>query len=254
MKTYLIVLTLFPFLLTQGLHAQDEIASSTPVSPKKKVFATEQDPETEMMKIEIEKCRLQNGKLQLEINELKLRQGTGSANPTPQNGKLKKENGRFNDEASARAEQLAKENGDQPKLIIFDTQNGELWIEGVRYPVYELYHVMQDKNWEMKKTLVTTKANGMRRFKYSFRNISLEKYEDKKYGVFAMTEGKSDGDFQIRTNEGAGFGVPDGKLRNQFQNEDFRFDGESRSKRYVPFKVQAHPWIPRLGRPACFRI
>jgi hypothetical protein len=234
-----LVLTLFSFLLVQGLWAQDDVVSPTPVFSKKKISASENDPDFQMMKMEMEKYRLQNEKLKLEINGLKLQKGLGSpVNLTPQSDKSKKEEGKINLEASARAEQQAKENSDNPKMIIFDTQNGELWIEAVRYPVYEIYHVMQNKKWKMKRTLITTQANGMRRFKYSFRNISLEKYENKKYGIFVMAERKNDEDFQIQTIEGVGFGVPEGEARNRFQNENFRFDGEGRSKNifYLRYK------------------
>lgn len=230
MKTFRIVLSLTAFFLAQALWAQEDDASSTPVSHKKTVSASEHDLEIQMMKLEMEKCQLQNEKLQLEIDRLRLQKGFGpSANPTTP-PTSKKEEGKINFEASTRAEQMSKEHSDNPKMIIFDTQNSELWIEGVRYPVYELYHVMQDKKWDMKRTQVTTKANGTRRFKYSYRNISLEKYEDKKYGVFAVAKGKNDEDFQFLTIEGVGFDVAEGEVRNRFQNEYFVFDGEERHK------------------------
>jgi len=133
-----------------------------------------------------------NEKLQLEIDRLRLQKGFGpTANPTTPPLAAKKEDGKINFEASTRAEQMAKEHSDNPKTLIFDTQNAELWIEGVRYPVYELYHVMMDKKWDLKRTHVTTKANGTRRFKYSYRNISLENTRTKSTVFLLSLKGKA---------------------------------------------------------------
>jgi hypothetical protein len=231
MKLHRLVLILLAFLLAGGLCAQEKIASPTPVSSPKKTSVSEHDLEIQMMKLEMERCRLENEKLKLEIERLRLQKGFGSpAEPNKPSGDSKKEDGKINFEASTRAEQMVKEHSDNPKMIIFDTQNKELWIEGVRYPVYELYHVMQDKKWDLKRTHVTTKANGTRRFKYSYRNISLEKYENKKYGVFTIVRGKNDEDFQFSTIEGVGFEVAESEVRNRFQNEYFVYDGEERQK------------------------
>jgi hypothetical protein len=239
MKSHRLIIAVTALLLTPGLWAQEDITSPTPVSSSKKTAVSERDLEIQMMKLEMEKCQLQNEKLQLEIERLRLQKGFGpSANPTQPPAASKKEEGKINFEASTRAEQMAKEHSDDPKMIIFDTQNGELWIEGVRYPVFELYHVMLDKKWELKRTLVTTKGDGTRRFRYKYKNISLEKYENKKYGVFVATKGNNEGDFQILTIEGVGFDISDGEVRNRFQNEYFRYDGENRDKKifYLKYK------------------
>jgi hypothetical protein len=244
MKFHRLVLTLSVFWLVGGLLAQEKNASPTP-APQKKAVVTERDMEIQMMKLEMEKCRLENEKLQLEIERLRLQKGFGtSAEAVKPSGDSKKEEGKINFEASTRAEQMSKEHSDNPKMIIFDIQNKEVWIEGVRYSVYGLHYAMQDKKWEMKRKIVTTKASGMRRFKYSYRNISLEKYENKKYGVFTIAKGSNSEDFQVLTIEGVGFDITDGEVRNRFQNEYFRFDRESRDKNkfYLKYK-QSHGFL-----------
>ncbi len=224
-------------------YAQDDsfLATPTPGAPPK---ITQHYLDIEMMKLELQKCQLDNEKLQLEIDRMKLQKGFGAETvstpvPTPaQKDMDNKKDGTINFEASTRAEELSKENSSNPKMIIFDTQNAELWIEGTRYPVYELHHVMKDKNWPMKRDLVTTKSDGTRRFKYSYLNISLEKYENEKFGVFTVEKPTTDQDFQILTVEGVGFDISENEVRNRFQNEYFRYDNEDRGSKiyYLKYK------------------
>ncbi len=223
--------------------AQDDSSMATPTEVMHRK-TTQHDLDMEMMNLELQKCQLDNEKLQLEIDRLRLQKGFGpeaASTPVSQPPKRDEDNkngSTINLEASTRAEELSKENSANPKIIIFDTQNAELWIEGTRYPVYELFHVMKDKDWPYKRDLVTTKSDGTRRFKYSYQNISLEKYENEKFGVFTIEKPKDDQDFQVLTIEGVGLDVSENEVRNRFQNEYFRYDNEERNDKiyYLRYK------------------
>lgn len=223
------------------LWAQEDIPTSQPATQGKTL--TQNDLQIEMMKLELQKCQLENEKLQLEMDRLRLQGGSPSVSaPTPavpDKGDIdNKKGGIVNLDASAKAEELAKENKDNTRMIIFDTENCEVWIGGTRYPLFELRNVMQDLEWKYKSDLVTTQPNGNRRFKYSYKNISLEKYENENFGIFTIEKPKDDQDFQMSTVEGIGLDAPESDVRNLFQNKYFHFEGEERQDKTYDLKYK----------------
>ena len=121
----------WPFFCPKVLWAQEDDASSTPVSHKKTVSASEHDLEIQMMKLEMEKCQLQNEKLQLEIDRLRLQKGFGPVGKSHYATYVQK--GRGKNQFRGFHLGRADVQGAQPttlKLSFFDTQSSQLRIRG----------------------------------------------------------------------------------------------------------------------------
>lgn len=201
--------------------------------------------EKERLQLELERCRLEKERLELEIERLRLQKGFGAPVEAKEKSETKKS--REKDErdltVSVRAENISKEHEGDPAFVVFDTVNAELWVEGVRYSVYELDELFRYKGWPAVEKVVTRKPNGTPRTRVSFRNLSLEKYQDKKYGVFVFQKPEDLEDFRLQTVEGVSFETALTEVRNRFQNEYFRYDGMDRKKDRVELKYKhARKW------------
>lgn len=212
---------------SQTLWAQTPTEEPTPSGPV--------SLQIEEQKLEIEKLKLEDEKLNLEMQKMQL-QATQTVVPTgkkePSQGDNKEEVKVYQSQASQAAGETAKANKDKENLLVLDLVNGEVWNEGVRYNIHELFNLARDRGWKMNQKLDERDAAGHVRYLYQYRNISLLRYENRDRGIFTIMAPRNEGDFDFLTSNGISFASSTGDVRNTFQSIYFTYDREDHQDSY----------------------
>ena len=213
---------LFALVLVLGFSLRSFAAPAT----------TEKDLEVEKLKLQLERSDLEKEKLELQIEKLKMQAPapTATAGPKTKDEKKAELEEKSKQEAQA-AEQLAQDHKADSDLFVLDLANGDVWFQGARYRIYELNDLMKDQGWKVDRDLVTRKANGQGRFRYTVANLSMEKYEGEEFGVVDWKAPQQAGDYKFLIPGGFSFDSTQTEFRNNFLPPSFTYDREKHKKK-----------------------
>ena len=191
---------------------------------------------------ELEKMRLENQKLGLEVEKLRLQATVGAA--SSENEKKQKPSKTdkkealevFQTEYSKQAQNLAQQHQSETDLLVADFVNSELWYQGTRYGIHEWEALAGNQGWKVSTILNGRDPGGHARNLYGYRNVSLLRYEGRKRGVLILKAPIGEGDFRILTPEGLSFASSPESVRNTLKNEYFDFDAQKRSKKGIALR------------------
>jgi tetratricopeptide (TPR) repeat protein len=137
-----------------------------------------------------------------------------------------------------KAKELAEANKDRKNFALLDLVNGEIWNQGVRYKIPQLYLLAPKGPWTVKKSLEKRDPSGHAQWLYQILNLSLKCYQNRPRGIFSLKPPSQPGGFETETVEGVSFQSTDGEVQKAFQNDYFTYDGEedSEGQRVLKFK------------------
>lgn len=187
--------------------------------------------------MELEKLRLEKEKLELEVEKLKLQATLGPSTEVKNEKRLKADKKedleKFQSDYSAQAKALSQQHKEEADLFVMDFVNSELWYKGTRYGIHEWESLVGNQGWKLSSRVDGRDPSGHARNLYSYRNVSLLRYEGRKRGVLTFKVPIADGDFRFLTPEGVSFASLQEDVRNAFKNEYFDFDRQKRDKQGI---------------------
>jgi hypothetical protein len=207
---------------------------------EKNVIAAPTAVSASQQEMDIEKLRLENQKLELEVEKMKLQATLGPSaytKPERQPTTDKRDNvEKFQAGYSDQAQSLAQQHQSETDLLVTDFVNSELWYQGTRYGIHEWEALAGNQGWKVSTILNGRDPGGHARNLYSYRNVSLLRYEGRKRGVLILKAPIGEGDFRILTPEGLSFASPPEDVRNTLKNEYFDFDAQKRNKKGISLR------------------
>lgn len=246
-------------LLQTGLQAQTVTPTTTTgIDTESAAIAQEKE------KIELEQLQLQDAQLKLKLTQAQAQLTPTSPTPTALPVALTGDQAKqaledFKLAESKKAEALAKANKDKTDVLILNLVNGEVWVKGVRYGMYEFYNLAEDQGWKVTKTVDERDPSGHARNLFTYQNVSLLRYENKDQGIFAMKAPLNTGDMDFLTPEGVSFKSSNGDVRDNSQNAFLKYDSQGEEKKqkvlkylspenFLGFNVQMEFWFDRHGQ------
>jgi hypothetical protein len=212
-------LVLMPLLLILTLPPTGRAQTATPA-------AGDGSLDIQKEQLDIERLKLENEKLQLEIQLAKQAAPAPGAEPTATPTSSKDAILRFRQDFSNQAMALAKAHAAEADLWVLDLVNAELWVNGVRYSLYELPVAASEQKLKMTRSLDERMPNGTPRWRYRIANADLLKYESRDRGVFEITAPQAAGDFKILTPDSLSFASNLGDIRDNVGNLYFKYSGD----------------------------
>ena len=233
---------LFSLALFAGFQPLFAQPIPTPMSTPKaksigKAKVTKDDSELsyeqQKKKLELERLDLENEKLKLEMERVKLQ---GKSRDETAKVDEKKELKILTQQATEKAETLAKKNKKKANLLVMDFVNSEFWYKGIRYNVHDIYSMADDLKIPVKKRLDKRDFGGDPRFKYFIQNMSLLRYTQRNRGILTVKAPAGEGEFDFFSIEGVSFKSNIGDVRNAYQNAYYKYNGEGDRDKYKVLK------------------
>jgi hypothetical protein len=151
------------FLFKVGGLQAENLAAPTPTLSAASL-------EEERKRLELERLELENEKLRFELERMKLRSASPAPVPTPppeKKGNRKEDVKVFQSDLSEQCGALSKERKDDLSLLVPDFVNSEIWSQGVRYSLHELYAMAPDRGWDLAERIHSRAVNGYPRTLYT---------------------------------------------------------------------------------------